>query len=647
MHRQPRVADNDSLGSTDAPFDHWLQRLGDNFPEIAASLQPLDIGSDEQYLLKRSALSLELQAQADQIRYEILRDLIPLNDPFLLANIVPSTQTDVRLDDLPLSPRCSNVLEREGVATVADLAQYSLDGTLRDWRNFGRKSAAELAGRIRQQIERRNVGAPDTESPAEIVSEPLLISLANELRELAERNARIIAARLGVGEPPCTLETIARRYGLTRQRIDQIVSRWLKSTRKRPWRREVGERIETLFVSRREPLYLDLLDSEDPWFAGWDEALNLGNAIELLTDDRFTTLSVSGLNVITQLSRLTWARLPGQAIRYLKTLGPALTESETRLAIEGFADAHGAGYLGELLYLSVRDRLQFATQSGETTLSSIGGGLIHHVKAVLDAAERPLHYTEIATRCAERTGRPTRAAAVHNFLPSAGAKYYGRGQWAQARHFELSEDRRRDLVREAEAIVQAGETDRQCHVDELLAEIHQRSPALVEGIDKYILNYALESSTALVPKGRLVWSTKADGARRRIDVGAACEQFVQEKGRPMSRAELIAEMKQHRGLGRHLNIGPKSRLLRISPGTWGFLERDFWLSEAEAANVRDRIYSQLIATGKSLREVDLRNFASGIEAAQLTPYMLMTIAQVDPRFRLQGGRRLGLAAWAT
>lgn len=645
MHSQTRVAASDPGGSTGASFNHWLQRLPDQSPNIAESLLLVDIGSDEQYLLKRTALAPEIRAQADQLRYEALRDVVPQNDPFLLAQITPSAKTDIRLEELPLSPRCSNVLQREGIVTVADLVQHSLDGTLRDWNNFGRTSAAELAARIRQQIEHPN-GGSDTES-SEIVSEPLLISLTNEMGELGERNAAIVASRLGVGQQPRTLEAIARQYGLTRQRIEQIVSRWLRATLKRPWRREVGQRIARLFVNRREPLYLDLLDSEDTWFAGWDEALNLGNAIEMLTDGRFTILSVSGLNVITQLAPLTWARLPGQVIRYLKTLGPALTESETHLAVEGFADAHGAGYLGELLYLSVRDRLQFATQSGATTLSSIGGGLIHHVKAVLDAAERPLHYTEIATRCAERVGKTTIAAAVHNFLPNAGAKYFGHGQWAQSRHFVLSEKRRQDLVREAEAVVQADGADRQCHVDELLAEIGERSPELVQGLDKYTFNYALEASSILVPKGRLVWSTKAHGARRRIDVGAACEQLVQEKGSPMSRAELVAALKQYRGLGRHLNIGPKSRLLRISPGTWGFLERDFGLSEAEAANVRDRIYSHLVATGKPLREVDLRDFVSKIEAAQLTPYMLMTIAQVDPRFRLQGGRRLGLAAWAT
>lgn len=614
----------------------WLVALASFSPNAAACLSGCEISSDEAYLAQRPTLPESVRVETDTFRYSFLKDEIQQGDPFLLARIAPLSNLNLPLGDLPLSTRCSRVLHREKIKSLSDLLPFTLDLALHDWKNFGRTSARELATRIRGVIDNQG-----RSSDADLAS--LFDCVSGEMEHVGARNAQILADRIGVGGGWRTLEAIARDHDLTRQRVDQIVGRWLRATENRPWRRELRRRLDAALAKRDQPLYLDLLDNEDSWFRGWPEPLNLGNAVEIFTDSQIRVLNVAGLHVLTRLHQQTWDRLPGQAIAYLKSLGPALSESETRLAVEGFAEAHAANGLGELLYLTIRDRLQFAEQGGEVTLSSIGGGLIHHVKAVLDAAERPLHYTDIAKHCQDRMGRDVSPTSVGNFLPAAGAKYFGRGQWGQARHYSLSDATRSELVREAECVAVSGQPERQWHADELLAEISRRRK--FEGIDKYALNYALERSGVLVSKGRLVWALKAHSDRERIDVGDACEQIVRTKGRPMTRAELVAALSKHRGLGKHLNITSRSQLIRVSPGTWGLLERDFRLTSEQTSRLLARLHSVLATARKPMAESDLLAFIAAAGADHLTPYMLRSLAQRDERFALHRRRGVGLAEW--
>jgi hypothetical protein len=620
------------------PSDRWLAKAADYSPDVADCLRALNIATDEQYLIQRQLISETIRDQLDRLRYSLLSDDVAADDPFSLARVVPLARASMPLVELRLSTRCSKVLRRENVTTIAVLTQFTLDHALHHWKGFGRTSARELAACIRQSID-GGVAASDAGGIS------LAASVADELHHLRERDARILADRIGVTGAGRTLEAIARDHGVTRQRIEQIVSRWLKTTENRPWRRELSRRLKTALTNRDEPLYLDLLDNEDSWFAGWPEPLNLGNAIELFTASEVRVISVAGLYVVTHLEQQTWDRLPSRTLAYLKSLGPSLSESETRLAIEGFAEAHGARGLGELLYFAIRQRLQFTTQGGETTLSSIGGGLIHHVKAVLDAAETPLHYKDIAAICSERMGREISPAYVGNFLPAAGAKYCGRGRWGQSRHFGLSDANRSALIRAVEALM-SRQPERQWHVDELLAEISTRLTA-PSPLDKYTINFALESSKLVVSKGRFVWAFTSHSDRARIDVGDACEQLVRERGRPMTRAELVAALSKLRGLGQFLNITAKNQLLRTSPGTWGLLERDFGLTSQQAADLVERLHAILAEATRPLDKSGLRGFLEREHANRLTIYMLLSLAQRDARFWVQRGHRLGLSSWRT
>ena len=605
--------------------------------DVGRTVARYSVATDDEYLAKRESLPPEIRKTLDRARYEAIRHALPANDPFLLASAVPLDFGSLPLDQLILSTRCRQVLEREGIATVRDLVGRRLGECLLHWKNFGRGAATELAAKLRNPIDRA-LSSPHDEERSTVLS-----VLNEEMSWLSDRNREIVKARLGVDDRVHTLEELAGRYDVTRQRIEQIVNRWFRSIRTRPWFRELTEHLERLFQDRRQPLYLDLLENEDPWFGGFTEFADVGAAIKLLADDRFFVIEAAGLNVIARITQQTWDRLPSQAVAYLKTLGSALSESETKLATEGVAESNGAAELGDLLYAIIRDRLQFAEQQfGELRLSSIGRGLVHHLTAVMEDAEKPLHYTKIAARCSERLGREVNPASAANVLGQVGAKYYGRGQWALPRHFELSDDLRDELVREVETFVKAGQPDRQWHIDELVELLQPRLAATDRNINKYVLNFALESSSIVVSKGRFVWALKTHADRFRIDVQEAFETTLEQHGGPMSLAEIKAELNNRRGLGQYLNIVANSRRLKVAPGTWGLLERDFHLSHDRAEEIRALVFDLLRARGRPLADADVRNVLTVAERTTLTPYMLASLLQIDSRFHVRRGHKLAL-----
>jgi excisionase family DNA binding protein len=225
-------------------LDAWLAATG-----AGATLATYAVATDDAYLAKRESLPPEIRKTLDIARYEALRDILPGDDPFRLASAVPLEFAGLLLNQLVLSTRCRNVLERQGISTVGDLAGSRLEDCLRDWKNFGRSSAAELTSKVRNAVDR--VLAPPSTDPS-----TLLLLLDEEMSGLSGRNRDIVKARLGFDGRIHTLEEIGGRYHVTRQRIEQISNRWFQSVHARRWLQDLLERVERLFQNRREPLYL-------------------------------------------------------------------------------------------------------------------------------------------------------------------------------------------------------------------------------------------------------------------------------------------------------------------------------------------------------------------------------------------------------
>ena len=138
-------------------------------------------------------------------------------------NIV-SVSTTVRsllLKELPMSKRLENVLLNGGFTTVGDLDGYEL----RDlWRaqNCGKKTIFEL-----KELLRRAEAGEFTPVPSTSSSDPLTTVIRfvrAGMRGVNERNREIVRQRLfGRNGEPQILEDVGERFGMTRERVRQIV----------------------------------------------------------------------------------------------------------------------------------------------------------------------------------------------------------------------------------------------------------------------------------------------------------------------------------------------------------------------------------------------------------------------------------------
>jgi Sigma-70, region 4 len=170
---------------------------------------------------------------------------------------VPASVRDLNFCDLPISVRLGNILEKRKATRFGDLNGVSVN-VFRDLRNCGRKTVAEII----RLIERAAAG--EFNAVAEVSWNPveLVCTLDALVADLPDRNQQILVLRLGgkIDEVP-TLEEVASKFGLTRERVRQIVDLSIERIRKRGSRRlgSYLEHVERLCCEKVCPLTHALL----------------------------------------------------------------------------------------------------------------------------------------------------------------------------------------------------------------------------------------------------------------------------------------------------------------------------------------------------------------------------------------------------
>jgi len=140
-------------------------------------------------------------------------------DPNLLD--VQSHLTDIPFAELPLSVRLSGALEHHGFEKLGDLHGVNT-GELIKTRNCGRKCIVELRALLR----RAEVGEFTTTPELDVAGALRTVVRAVDagLERLGNRDLKIFEERLwGNSGEPRTLEDVGNQFGMTRERVRQIV----------------------------------------------------------------------------------------------------------------------------------------------------------------------------------------------------------------------------------------------------------------------------------------------------------------------------------------------------------------------------------------------------------------------------------------
>jgi len=447
------------------------------------------------------------------------------------------------------------------------------------------------------------------------------------------------------------LEFVGEMLGVTRERVRQIESKLLDSLPKCGWTQLLMPRLEHLLSDRREPLYLDLIEVEDPWFTGWSmRAGELSNLIRVFPSE-FSILRSQGRLIVSRIPSDRFERVLRNTMGFLvQQVDQEWTRADVELFIEGAVRSEKAPELAGLAMNILQAELHFArsAEGAREVLCSVGSRVNDHIMAILRSADTPLHYLEITAAVSERTGKDFPTHNIHVRLPRTPALFFGRGRYGVDAHYPLSPEADLEVAALTEEIMR-GDPQRQWHASELVEALEDRSDDLPEALDRYVLNILLSRSPEFQSMGRMVWALKAESgmdSRGRIDLSDACVQVLVEAGCALHNREIKDRIGRLRGTSEYFFIQPTERLIRVAPNKWGLIERDLGLSALERARCLSELETQLQIREVSLHVselcVVLRRVVMGHD---VTGYMLMGLAQTDSRFRIHRGHLVALSSW--
>lgn len=666
-----------SLDNTKHELNGWLLKLSEINESISKKLAAYGIHDQESFEQSFQMLPSELAQEADIYRYRIERHGVDCLDLKSLVKILPHSLMLSDLEELGLSVRTINVFRQNSIENLMDLKGISMSEVM-GWLNFGKKSAQdtcsvliekadELVDLLNEDHSKDRVNYIDeaihfSESNRSVDSREGLVakislkgSLEKTLSKLNDVDRQIILARTGANGERETLQEVAEKVGVTRERIRQRQNKFVsKIINEEYWDDVIAIRIGQLLLDRKSPLYLETLEIEDNWFEGFmDNYAHLAGVIEMFSENQIRIIKINGANIITRIKQDDWDGriVPDMrdAIK-LKADEGGWSRKDIDYMFQATLSDYGTPELKQLLWDEFSESIHFESDALESKLISYGKTAESAILAVLNSAEKPLHYNEVSERATEILGKNVDPRRAHAACQSLGAHLYGRGIYGFSRFNPLSKRESENILSTVEHFIYSGPLTKQWHNSELLNLLKGKFPALSEKLDIYVLNIILSKSGKLNYLNRMVWARTDSGqtVNDRVDMADAFTKILEDIGRPLKGEELKKRLANIRGVPDSLQIQPTDRMILVGPDLWGLIDRDVGGSEEDNSRRLDALYKHLTSTeaGVHVSEVEGILESEGFDDRDApSSYTLFNLAQRDNRFYLGRAMYLGLAQW--
>lgn len=695
---KPEAAEGEGSPPVDEP---WIESVRQRRPDLWRGAVSAGIVDDATYLARERGLTSGQRDDLGALRLRWFAGAEP-SEASILGSLrfAPPWLLEMDVSALALSTRPTNRLAEEKLLTVGDVARLGQE-RLMTIPAMGRRSVAEIAQRIHDAFRNGSSycsryawvrsGEAEVKSPPEPVPEPIdsdtergtapvegpppaeagparsaspvgavpasfLAGLETALSICEERDAKVLRLRMGLRGARQTLDGVGSLFSVTRERIRQLEKKGVKriTALMRLWIERTEQGIFASLHGRSEPLPLVGLEILDPWFAGVGE--NAGPLEFVMehfhTEQRFWILKVDGQAYVSGINQDSW----NEAVRKTKALlgdlvrgDKSISEQEARCLTESMLPESAAELRPLLWGVATRWANFSSTPDGERRLASFGHGAESVVEAVLLESDRPLHYEEIARRCADR-GKPLEIRRAHNAAANIGF-LLAPGTFGLERHFPLDEEETASVVSEAENMIFEN-PGKQWHADEIADGLSERGLDFGGRLTKYAVNHALQQSKTLVYLGRLVWAVRSGSARGkadRIGVWQAVAALLDENGGPMRTDEIRDRLSKDRGLGATtLLIVQDDPVIRVGEGLWGLLWRDIPFSEEEAGRIVAEMEAVCRSRGEGLHVTEivgaLRETAA-LAARAKDPTLLVSLAARAGRMKAARGGYVHPVEW--
>lgn len=599
-----------------------------------------------------------------------------VDDPITLIRFAPPWLLSVSFSCLDLQVRTLNALNSKGFSVVGDIANITHE-TLFDIQNFGCASSSDLAQQLKRAVELGpvlNVSSQPTDGAEEnLISSAfnnteikfwsrfgklnsLTAYILTAVSSLPPNIEKVIRARMGLDSDSMTLQEIGDDMCLTRERVRQLETAGLSKIGRDPiWRDGLEVKLANLLDERNDPLPFSGLHILDTWFCGIEEMREPFNYLlksQHFLNNHFSLLQTNGQLFVSRLSQDEWDKTVKQAMQLLEDgVNHGWSQSEACRRVEDLLGKKG-GELRSELWAAAKRFAHFSAShtNSEPVLVSYGRGAEALVEAVLTESDRPLHYSEISQRIAERYGKSIEVRRAHAIAGNT-ALLYGRGVYGLLKHCPLNYQERELARAEALEVISQGVSDRQWSSAELTDILNERGLDFDGRLNSYSLNIALKDLSEINYLRRNVWIqsvTVSSGASSRIDIRQAVTSLLMQAGKPMSTSEIKEALRKDRGINHSFQIHPSGSIISVGTGLWGLIERDLPLDTTEQAQLVDVLQKMLLDrnTGIHISEIilcleDVFEPASRIK----DPTSIFAVAQRSGLMRKSVGGYLFLPEW--
>jgi len=620
----------------------WVRGFLEQQSDASGKFVEAGIHDEQSYLAAESSLEFRFRRLSGLYRFKAMMGS-GSQDPCEFARAAPPWLSARPVELLDLTVRIAHVFDAIGINTVRDLGKFSLNALLKA-QNFGRQSSIDLLAKLEQALD----AGPQSE-PTQATEFGLLASIRHSLSECSDREREVVSRRMGLNGPAQTLQEIGDDYAVTRERIRQIEAKVLKRMlRRTQWTEQLSSKLKVLLRDREVPMPVLGIEAADAWFTGVAQSRDVlrYSLVNILDGTAGDIVSVDGIDYIAFMTQESWETAIGDAQKLLENAaGKGWTESRCRSMVEVLLPS-AAREFGSLIWDKATRFCHFVAEGAqEKVLTTYGRSVESLVEAVLQASETPLHYSEIARLATQRGKREIEVRRAHNAAAEVGW-LLGRGTFGLAKHLPLNNDAMNALAVEAEELILDGSADRQWHAHEILAGLVERRSQVARGVDKYIVDVALQRSGDLRRLGRMVWTQSAEASDvARIDIRQAIIAVLQQAGHPLHANDIKQRLIALRGIDSHFQIFAADPLLRTAPGQWGLNDRDFSVKRPSQLALAERLVGELQQRGNGLHISELPDTLASTFPVFGSPTAVFSLASLDPRLRTDTGQYLFLAAW--
>ncbi len=445
------------------------------------------------------------------------------------------------------------------------------------------------------------------------------------------KNPRVAAlkAYLGFRKEQRSIDELAADSDITRQGMHQRIQSLVEVHCRNPEVAAVVARIRQLMEEASEPLFLAEVPYRDAWFRS-EDVLESGFAdyLDQISAGGIHCLPTANGPVLSRVSTRLWKEAGTQLRKWLVDLDArdtvASIDELNAKAQQCLPDNQPDSFVNLLVESIDEGRVRRARlPGGEEVVAGFGVGIRPMVRAILLESEHPLHQEEILRRLTARF-QPTQSEVSIRNEVSSSALPFQRSTYGLRKHIGLTEEDLLEVISAAESVA-SGSPDRQWTTDQIANELREKEHLTGFGINARRINLILKAGpTVLHDHGRGVWSL--DGKVPRRQIHDIVVEALQCSGRPMTNEELRQEVEKSRGTGETFQIQPRDNLIQVARATWGLIERDLPIPEADAKEWLQALVAAVAEAGRGVHVDEVAEVlaARGRDVAELGDVALLS-----------------------